>query len=221
MAKVIVAKDLFLGYDKHTVIEKATFSIHSGELIFLTGVSGGGKTTLIKHLYGELRPKRGFLNIGGYNMDSITKSKLTNLRRYIGVVFQDYKLIQEWTIEKNVMLPLIISGIPKETAVQKAHQVLTKVKLSNKLDKYPYELSGGEQQRAAMARAIIHEPVLLLADEPTGNLDDYSKGMVMKLFKLANRLGITTVISTHNLPDDFDVTYRNLHIEDRKIYEIS
>ncbi|NPA55858.1 MAG: ATP-binding cassette domain-containing protein [Epsilonproteobacteria bacterium] len=203
------------------IIENGSFSVNSGDFVFLTGPSGSGKTTIIKHLYGELKAKRGYLNIGGFDMRKISRSKLTYLRRYIGIVFQDYKLIKEWNIEKNVKLPLMIAGVSEDVQQKKVLKLLSKVKLAHKADKFPYELSGGEQQRAAVIRAIINEPVLILADEPTGNLDDYSAKLVMDLFRFANELGITILIATHHLPQTFEVPYRHLHIENKKLYEVS
>jgi len=221
VSKVVIAKDLYLGYKNEIIIEKGGFSLNSGDFVFLTGASGSGKTTIIRHLYGELRAKSGYLNIGGFDMIKIPKHKLTYLRRYIGVVFQDYKLIKEWNIEKNVRLPLMIAGIDEDLQQKKVSKLLSQVKLAHRADKYPYELSGGEQQRAAVIRAIINEPVLILADEPTGNLDDYSAKLVMDLFKFAHELGITILIATHHLPQSFDIPYRNIHIEGKKIYEVS
>ena len=221
MSKVVIAKDLDLGYKNELIIEKGSFSLNSGDFVFLTGASGSGKTTIIRSLYGEMKPKNGYLNIGGFDMMKISKSKLTYLRRYIGIVFQDYKLINEWTIEKNVKLPLMISGISEEIQNKKASKLLSQVKLAHRADRFPFELSGGEQQRAAVIRAIINEPVLILADEPTGNLDDYSAKLVMELFKFANELGITILIATHHLPQTFDIPYRHIHIEGKKIYEVS
>ena len=221
MSKVVIAKNLYLGYNNETIIENGSFTLNSGDFVFLTGASGSGKTTIIRHLYGELKPKRGYLNIGGFDMMKISKTKLSYLRRYIGVVFQDYKLIKEWTIEKNVRLPIMIAGIDEDTQMKKATKLLSKIKLIHRADKYPYQLSGGEQQRAAVIRAIINEPVLILADEPTGNLDDYSSKLVMDLFKYANELGITILIATHHLPDDFEIPYRHINIEGKKLYETS
>ena len=221
MSKIVVARDLYLGYKNEIIIEKGSFSLNSGEFVFLTGASGSGKTTIIKHLYGELKPKAGYLNIGGLDMTKISTSQLTHLRRHLGIVFQDYKLINEWTIEKNVKLPLMIAGVSEEIQHKKTTKLLSQVKLAHRADKYPYELSGGEQQRAAVIRAIINEPVMILADEPTGNLDDYSAKLVMDLFAYANELGITILIATHHLPETFDIPYRHIHIEGKKIYEVS
>jgi cell division transport system ATP-binding protein len=221
VSKVVVAKDLYMGYKNEIIIEKGNFSLESGDFVFLTGASGSGKTTILKHLYGELKAKSGYLNIGGLDMMSIKSKKLTYLRRHIGVVFQDYKLIKEWNIEKNVRLPLMIAGINEDIQQKKVSKLLSQVKLAHRADKYPYELSGGEQQRAAVIRAIINEPVLILADEPTGNLDDYSAKLVMELFQYAHELGITILIATHHLPQTFDIPYRHIHIEGKKIYEVS
>ena len=221
MSKIIVAKDLYMGYKDETIIEGGNFSVNSGDFIFLTGPSGSGKTTILKHLYGELKPKKGYLNIGGFDMTKISHSNLMQLRRHIGVVFQDYKLIKEWNIERNVRLPLIIAGVDEETQQKEVINFLSRVKLAHKADKYPYELSGGEQQRTAVIRAIINRPVCIFADEPTGNLDDYSAKLVMDLFSFANGLGISIIIATHHLPHTFDIPYRHIHIEGKKIYEVS
>jgi len=221
MSTVIMGKNLKLGYKNEDIIIDSSFHINSKDFIFLTGASGSGKTTILKHLYGELKPKSGLLQVGNFNMSKISHSQLLYLRRFLGIVFQDYKLIKDWTIEKNVKLPLIIAGTKEEIAQKKADKLLAKVKLSHKAETYPYELSGGEQQRAAVIRAIINEPIIILADEPTGNLDDFSAQVVMDLFKFANSLGITIVIATHHLPRDFDITYRNIHIEGKKIHELS
>jgi cell division transport system ATP-binding protein len=221
MSKLVLARNLTLGYKDEVVINNANFSINSGEFVFVTGVSGSGKTTLIKSMYGEIKPMAGFLNIGGFELHKIKKRKLSELRRYLGVVFQDFRLIPEWNILKNVSLPLLILGFSKQEAEKKAMHILSKVKLSHKADKYPMELSGGEQQRAAIARAIIHEPVMILADEPISGLDEYSANLVMDLFIMANRLGITIVIASHSLPSTFNINYKHLHLEKGTIHELS
>jgi cell division transport system ATP-binding protein len=217
---LIKARDLSLSYKNQFIIKNSNFTVNEGDFIFLTGVSGSGKTTLIRSIYGELKP-HGLLQIGPYNMAKISKSNLTKLRRHMGIVFQDYKLIPEWNILKNVMLPLFIKGIDKKEAQIKAIELLKRVKLSHKLDKFPAELSGGEQQRAAIARAIIHNPAIILADEPISGLDEYSASLVMDLFVMANKMGIAVIIASHTLPSDFDIQYRHFHIEKGRVYELS
>jgi len=222
MAVLVEAKDLCLGYKNEMIIKNTDFRIKAKDFVFLTGVSGSGKTTIIKSLYGEVPVLKGSLKVGGIELNGIKKSKLSYLRRYIGVVFQDYKLIPEWNILKNVMLPLLIAGVDKKTAEEEAIKLLGKVKLSHKLDKYPVELSGGEQQRVAIARAIIHNPVLVLADEPISGLDEYSANLVMDLFIMANReKNITILIASHSLPNRFNINFRQLHIEKGLVYELS
>lgn len=221
MDKIINAERLVLGYKKEdAVIHSGNFSIGKGEFVFLTGTSGSGKTTLIKSLYGGVRPRSGMLEVAGVNMQKASNGKLTNLRRKMGLVFQDYKLIEEWNIKKNVMLPLIIAGYGADVCEQQTMKLLTHVKLTHKSEDYPDELSGGEQQRAAVARALVHSPMIIVADEPTGNLDEYSSEVVMELLKTAHSCGITVLIATHHIPSRFELPYKTLHIESGTIHEI-
>jgi cell division transport system ATP-binding protein len=222
MPNVIEAKGLKLAYPRHEpVITDATFRVLTKEFVFITGASGSGKSTLLKSMYGAMDIAGGELQVGGIDMRAISGGKLYKLRRYIGIVFQDYKLIKEWTVEKNVMLPLIIAGFPKDVCRAQAAKLLNHVKLSHKSDKYPMELSGGEQQRVAMARALAHNPFLILADEPTGNLDDYSSQVVWELLERANdELETTVVVVTHHIPEMFSAEYRHLMIENGVVYDL-
>jgi cell division transport system ATP-binding protein len=220
VSNVIEAQGVKLAYPRHEpVIKEATFQVRSKEFVFITGASGSGKSTLLKSLYGAMPLQAGSLKVGGIDMRGISNAKLYKLRRHMGIVFQDYKLIKEWTVEKNVMLPLIIAGFPKDICRAQAVKLLNHVKLSHKADRFPLELSGGEQQRVAMARALAHNPFLILADEPTGNLDDYSAQMVWELLERANQeLETTIVVVTHHIPETFSVDYRHLRIENGVIY---
>jgi len=221
--RVITTNSLVLAYKKdEPVIKKATFSINSGDFVFITGPSGSGKSTLIRSFYGELKPLRGDLKIGGIDLINIKKSKLRFLRKYLGIIFQDYKLINEWNIKKNVMLPLLIAGYSKEVCESQTKKLLKHVKLLEKADRYPLELSGGEQQRVAMARALAHNPVIILADEPTGNLDEYSSSLIWNLLTGANRqLGTTTIVVTHHIPANINIDFKHYTIEDGTVYEVS
>lgn len=224
MAKsVIVAKDLLLEYKKNTpIIRDSTFSIKSGSFVFITGPSGSGKSTLLKSFYGELKPQGGLLQVGGVSLNDISSTKLAFLRKYLGIIFQDYKLIKEWTVKKNVMLPLLIAGYNKKVCEAQTMRLLKHVRLEGKEDYYPLELSGGEQQRVAMARALAHNPVIILADEPTGNLDEYSSRVIWNLLESANeQLGTTIVVVTHSIPTSMRVPFKHLYIEDGRVYEIS
>lgn len=222
MDKVIIARELTLAYSTHEmIINKANFSVNSGSFVFITGASGSGKSTLLKSLFGALKPKYGSLVVGGVELNGASRSKINLLRKHIGIVFQDYKLIKEWTIEKNIMLPLLINGYVKSVANEQVEKLLKHVRLNHQVGKYPLELSGGEQQRVAMARALSHNPILILADEPTGNLDEYSSQLIWNLLEGANRqLKTTVIIVTHNIPKTLTVDYKHFHIEYGSINEI-
>ena len=171
MQKIISARGLSLGYRNEIVINDVNIDIDANDFVFITGKSGSGKSTIVKSLYGEVRPYSGTLNVCLCDMSRINNSKLSQLRQKIGIIFQDYRLIEEWSVEKNVMLPLMIKGFTKSICKDQANKLLKHVNLLHKAHKFPLELSGGEQQRVAMARALAHNPCLLICDEPTGNLD--------------------------------------------------
>jgi len=215
MDKVIIAKEISLSYSNNeTIINKANISIDAGSFVFITGASGSGKSTLLKSFYGALRPHQGSLIVGGVELKKVSSKKLNFLRRHIGIVFQDYKLVKEWTIEKNIMLPLIINGYDKSVTKSQVDTLLKHVRLKHQLGKYPRELSGGEQQRVAMARALAHNPIMILADEPTGNLDDYSSQLIWNLLEGAHsQLKTTVIVVTHHIPESFNVEYKHFHIE--------
>ncbi len=223
MDKVIIADNLTLAYSQsEAIINRASFSVNSGSFVFITGASGSGKSTLLKSLYGALKPNGGSLVVGGVELKKVSNSKLNFLRRHIGIVFQDYKLVREWTIEKNIMLPLIINGYEKNVITSQVDSLLQHVRLKHQAGKYPQELSGGEQQRVAMARALSHNPILILADEPTGNLDDYSSQLIWNLLEGANtQLKTTVIVVTHNIPKNMNVNYKHFHIEYGSIREVN
>ncbi len=220
---MIEAKNIYLSYksDRY-IIKKGNFSIKPKEFIFIGGQSGSGKSTLLKSFYGEIPLKYGSLKIDNHELYGINSKKLRSLRKEIGVIFQDYKLINEYTIEKNIMIPLKINGYSHNISKQQAKKLLAHVKLTDKAKYYPNELSGGEQQRVAVARALAHNPKIIIADEPTGNLDDYSAEVVWNLLKGANeQLGITVVVVTHRVPKNLGIRFRQLSIEDGIVYEVS
>ena len=220
---MISADNIFLTYDKkHNIIENGNFNIKQGEFIFINGSSGSGKSTLLKSLYGEIPLQGGSLVVNQTNLKDISSNQLRELRQSIGIVFQDYQLVEEYTIEENIMLPLKINGYSDDLSRQQAVKLLNHVKLGHRIGSYPAQLSGGEQQRIAVARALAHNPKIILADEPTGNLDKYSAGLVWNLLQGANeQLGITLVIVTHQIPTNFGIHFRQLSIDDGVIYEVS
>jgi cell division transport system ATP-binding protein len=223
MSKIIQATNLLLAYKKNEpVIKNTNFSVEAKDFVFLTGKSGSGKSTFLKSLYGELPVGSGKLNVCGFDLESINHKKLNLLRKHIGVIFQDYKLINEWTVEKNVMLPLMIAGYSKQVCQMQAHKLLKHVKLSHKIQKFPLELSGGEQQRVAMARALAHNPVLIIADEPTGNLDDYSSEVIWNLLKsVRQHIGSTIIVATHRIPQTLGIDYKQYFLDEGNIYAVS
>ena len=220
---MILATNITLSYDnKRKIIENGNFRIKEKEFIFISGSSGSGKSTLLKSLYGDLEVKAGQLFVNKVDITKKKYKKILNLRKNLGIVFQDYKLVQEYTIEENIMLPLRIHDYDKEVLETQVKNLLKHVQLSHRKGAYPAELSGGEQQRVAMARALAHNPSLILADEPTGNLDEYSANLVWKLLRDANEhLGITIVVVTHRIPTDFGIRYRRFNIDEGVIYEAS
>lgn len=180
-------------------LRNLNFVVKQGDFLFITGPSGAGKSTLMKLVYGAERPDRGEVRVGGQNVANLSGHRLSLLRRRLGVVFQDYKLIARWTVAENVAFVLRSQGVPKDEILRRLNPTLKLVGLQNKADCFPTQLSGGEQQRASIARAIVGSPRLLLADEPTGNLDQDNSLQVLSILKKLNSLGITVVVTTHDL----------------------
>lgn len=175
-----------------------TLRIPRGEFVFLTGVSGAGKSTLLKLLYVALVPSRGQVIIDGQNVGRLTRSQVPLLRRTIGIVFQDFKLLPNRTVFENVAITLEVLGWSKKDISKKVYFVLKQMGLEHKINSTPVRLSGGEQQRVALARALVNDPKILLADEPTGNLDEENKEHILAIFKEANIRGTTVVVATHD-----------------------
>lgn len=210
----------FLGvykyYDSVPVLQSLSFKIEKGELIFITGPSGAGKTTLLKLIFGSERPDEGEIKVGDFELSRIRQSEIPHLRRIVTFVFQDFKLRQDLTVYDNVALPLLVMGQKERDIKQKVYDTLKNVNLRHKADTLVRTLSGGEQQRIAIARAVITNPRVILADEPTGNLDPDTSRDVMNLFKSVNALGCTVVIATHN-PELFkNTSYRVFHLKEGK-----
>ncbi len=172
--------------------------IHEGEFVFVTGPSGAGKTTLLRLIFGAERPSSGHILINYINLSRISRSKLDLLRRKIGFVFQDFKLLPQKTVFENVALALEVTGERPRFIRKKTHQTLRLMGLADREKAYPLQLSGGEQQRVAIARAIVKDPLILLADEPTGNLDPGLTKDIMVLFRGIHMKGTTVVVATHS-----------------------
>ena len=191
-----VSKDY--GRFRHALID-VSCNIERGEFVFLTGPSGAGKSTFLKLLFREESPSAGQILVNGRNIGVLPPSQIPYFRRGVGVVFQDFKLIARKTVFENVAFVQNVLGLPRAEQKRRAYHVLKRVGLHHQMNAYPEELSGGEQQRVAIARAIVNEPTLLLADEPTGNLDPALSEEIMRLFAEINIRGTTVLVATHDI----------------------
>jgi cell division transport system ATP-binding protein len=196
---MIQAFHVYKQYDREsTALSDITVHVKKGEFCFLTGASGAGKTSFLKLVFREELPTQGQILVGGRNITAIPDAQVPELRRSIGVVFQDFKLLKRKTILENVAFVLRILNVPAKEQKRRAFASLKSVGLHHKMHAYPMQLSGGEQQRVAIARALINEPMLLLADEPTGNLDPDMAAEIMTLFQEVNSRGTTVLVATHD-----------------------
>ncbi|MGD9663365.1 MAG: cell division ATP-binding protein FtsE, partial [Porticoccaceae bacterium] len=183
------------------------------EFVFLTGPSGAGKTTLLRLIYGALNPTRGQVLIDGQNVSRFSRSQLPFLRRSIGVVFQDFKLLQNRTVFENVAITLEVLGWDRGDISKRVMYILRQMGMESKIHLIPQRLSGGEQQRVALARALVNSPKILLADEPTGNLDEANKLQILNIFKEANVKGTTVVVATHDRRLIEQAHYRTIRLQ--------
>ena len=181
------------------VLSDVSFTLQPGNFYFLTGASGAGKTSLLKLLYLAQRPSRGFIRLFGEDLVTMPRHRLPGFRRRIGVVFQDFRLVPHLSARDNIALPLRIAGVHEADLVTPVDEMLAWIGLTDRADARPATLSGGEQQRVAIARAVIGRPQVLLADEPTGNVDPDMASRLIGLFEALNRLGTTVVVATHDL----------------------
>ena len=183
----------------HEALKDVSFDIESGEMVFLAGHSGAGKSTLFKLITRIEQPTAGQILVDNQNLSRLKRSKVPALRREIGVIFQDHKLLMDRSVFDNVALPLIVIGMPHDEVQKRVRAALGKVGLAGKEKQLPITLSGGEQQRVGIARAVINRPNILLADEPTGNLDEALSDEIIDIFADFNRVGVTVMIATHDL----------------------
>ena len=202
------------GYD---ALRQVNFFIPSGQMAFLTGHSGAGKSTLLKLIALLERPSRGQVFVNGQNLAKISRKRIPFFRREIGIIFQNHQLLFDRTVYDNVALPLIIAGSPHREIGKRVRAALDKVGLLNKEKVYPITLSGGEQQRVGIARAVVNKPALLLADEPTGNLDPELSREVMHIFEDFSQVGVTVLVATHDLDMISRMPYRQLILKSAQL----
>uniref|UniRef100_A0A7C4TEN8 Cell division ATP-binding protein FtsE n=1 Tax=candidate division WOR-3 bacterium TaxID=2052148 RepID=A0A7C4TEN8_UNCW3 len=187
-------------YQKNWVaLDDVTFEIQKGEFVFLTGPTGAGKSTVLKLIYKEEEPTKGTIKVMNYHLRHLKKNEIPQLRRKIGVIFQDFKLLHDRTVEENIAFALEVTDTPPRDIKKRVLDVLTYLRLSHKKFKFPYQLSGGEQQKVSIARALVRDPYILLADEPTGNLDIKSSQEILDILLDINYQGTTILMASHNL----------------------
>jgi cell division transport system ATP-binding protein len=184
--------------DDYIALQDINLEIKAGEFVSIVGTSGAGKSTILKMIYAEEAPTEGQIIFNEKSLDSISRRNISEHRRNIGTVFQDFKLLNKKTAFENVAYALEVCGISKAEILEDVPQILEIVGLGDRQNKFPHELSGGEQQRVAMARALIHKPLVIIADEPTGNLDPVSSLEIMQLLLKINKLGTTVILASHD-----------------------
>ena len=187
-------------YTEKIGIFNMTFHIPKGELIFLMGPTGAGKSTVLRAIYKDVPIVDGSLYINGEDVSNIRRRHVPRFRRKIGMVFQDYRLIPDYTVFENIALPLRIEGVSKKLIKDKVYGIMEKVGLTQRVKNYPSQLSGGEKQRVSIARALVKTPLVILADEPTGNLDPNVSDEILDLLEIATESGTAVLMSTHNFP---------------------
>lgn len=195
---MIVFSNVSKKYNSTAALDSVNFKISPGEFVSLVGESGAGKSTIIKLLIGEEKPTSGRVIVGSYEVHKLKPKEMPQLRRQIGTVFQDFKLLLAKTAYENVAFALEVDGRPETEIEEMVTQMLDMVGLADKKDNFPHELSGGEKQRVAISRAMIHKPAVIVADEPTGNLDDRNTEEILKILLKINGLGTTVILATHN-----------------------
>lgn len=209
------------GNDRRVVLREMSMKLNRGEIAYLVGPSGSGKSTLLRLLYMDLFPEKGLVQVAGFRSDMISQSEIPMLRRAVGVVFQDFQLLPDRTVFENVAFALYATGKRRKEIKGRVLNLLTHVGLSHKHFAFPHELSGGEQQRVCIARAIANEPHVLLADEPTGNLDPHVANEIQKLIVGLARSGMTVLMATHDYRLVKKYPARTLALSKGQLVEVS
>jgi cell division transport system ATP-binding protein len=198
---IIEFKDVHIQIQNKTILENVNFSIHKGEFVYLIGRTGAGKSSLLRVIFSDLRPKAGEVRVHNFVLSNLDRAKIPFLRRKLGVVFQDFQLLPDRTVGENLAFVMKATGWKnKKKMNERIAELLMKVGLAAKTHCFPHQLSGGEQQRTAIARALVNEPIILLADEPTGNLDPEITLHIMELLRKINQNGTAVLMATHDYP---------------------
>lgn len=218
---VLLLKNASIFQGDNMVLSDVSITVEKGEFVYLIGKTGTGKSSFMKTLYGDLPLQKGEGNIVGYDLPTLKENDIPFLRRKLGVVFQDFKLLNDRTVSDNLNFVLKATGWTDKTAIEnKINDVLDKVGMKTKAFKYPYALSGGEQQRVAIARALLNDPELILADEPTGNLDPQTSVEVMEVMQEINKNGNTILMATHDYALLLKYPSKTLKCDENQIFEV-
>jgi cell division transport system ATP-binding protein len=218
---MIQFQDVSVTFNSQHILDNIDLRINPGEFVSLVGETGVGKTTLLRLIYFDIFPTEGVVVIGNYNSDTIRRKDIPKLRRKLGVVFQDFKLLEDRNVYENVAFTLEVTGARRSEIGKHTLKVLADVGLSHKRNNMPHELSGGEQQRVVIARALINEPLILLADEPTGNLDPATTQEILQILKMINARGTAVLLATHNYDIVRKSGSRILQLRDGKVTEVN
>ncbi len=220
--EIILLEGVNLHQEERLIFENINLSIKPGDFIYLVGETGSGKSSLVKSLYAEIKVSTGNISVAEYNLNSIQKNEIPSLRRNLGVVFQDFQLLSDRSLNDNLEFVLKATGWNKKEEISKRiEEVLESVHLEKFNNKMPHELSGGEKQRAAIARALLNKPKVILADEPTGNLDPKKSEKIIELLKEINEKGTTILIATHDYEIIKKFNSRIIKCSDKKLHEIT
>ncbi|MEK7670448.1 MAG: cell division ATP-binding protein FtsE [Bacteroidota bacterium] len=212
--------NVVVSFDGSRVLDSVSFSLKNSEFVYLVGQTGAGKSSLLRLMYFDLKPSSGRVKVAGYDSATVKNREIPFLRRRIGVVFQDFKLLEDRNVYDNVAFALYVTNARRGEVKKKVLHALADVGLSHKRNQMPHELSGGEQQRVVMARALINEPAILLADEPTGNLDPTSSAEIMELLTKINMRGTAVLMATHNYDLVRQYPARIVQLKDGKLLDV-
>jgi cell division transport system ATP-binding protein len=218
---MIELKNVTVAFDSQQLLSGVNFNMKTGEFVYLVGQTGAGKSSLMRLLYFDLRPSSGKVIVDRYDSSSVTPRKIPHLRRKLGIVFQDFRLLEDRSIYENVAFALFVTNTRRSEIKKRVLYALADVGLSHKRNQMPYELSGGEQQRVVIARALVNEPSILLADEPTGNLDPASSSEIMDLLMKINLRGTAILMATHNYDLVKKYPARVVQMKDGRLFDIT
>jgi cell division transport system ATP-binding protein len=217
---VIALNNVTVSYEQRIVLHEINFSLHNGEFLYLIGPTGAGKSSFLRLIYRDLLPDTGSVQVADMEVTTMAHKNVPLLRRRLGIVFQDFQLLRDRTIYENVAFALRVTGERKEYIKQRVLEVLTMVNLSHRRNHMPEDLSGGEQQRVVIARALANEPRILLADEPTGNLDPDASASIMTLLQKINNRGMAVLMVTHDYATVRQFPYRTMRLSNGNIEEV-